>query len=130
MFFAPVIRHTSYSPALRNIDRSFERFFNDVAFAPTRQTGTKGHTFEQDDTSWTLSVDLPGVAKDQLNIGIEGAVVRVDSVENAPRKVKAAYELPQDIDAAASTATLENGVLTLKLVKKVPVSNVARLAIQ
>lgn len=130
MFFAPVIRHTSYSPSLRNIDRSFERFFNDVALAPTRQTGTKGYTFEQDDTTWTLSVDLPGVAKDQLNIGIEGPVVRVDSVENAPRKVKAAYELPQDIDAAASTASLENGVLTLKLVKKVPVSNVARLAIQ
>ncbi len=130
MFFAPVIRQTSYSPSLRSLDRSFERFFNDVAFAPARQTGTKGHTFTQDDSAFTLNVDLPGVAKDQLNIGIEGAVVRIDSVAGAPRKVKAAYELPQDIDAAASTATLENGVLTLKLVKKAPVSNVTRLAVQ
>ena len=129
MFFAPVIRHTSYSPSLRNLDRSFERFFNDVALAPTRQTGTKGYTFEQDDTSWTLSVDLPGVAKDQLNIGIEGAVVRVDSVENAPRKVKAAYELPQDIDVTTSEAKLENGVLTLKLGKLVPVSQATQLQI-
>lgn len=128
MFFAPVIRQTSYSPSLRSIDRSFERFFSEVAQA--RQVGTKGHSFTQDDSAWTLSVDLPGVAKDQLTIGIEGAVVRIDSVESAARKVKAAYELPLDIDAAASTATLENGVLTLKLAKKLPVSNVSTLAVQ
>lgn len=78
----------------------------------------------------TLSVDLPGIAKDQLNIGIEGAVVRLESTETAARKVKAAYELPLEIDASASSATLENGVLTLKLAKKLPVSNVTQLAIQ
>lgn len=130
MLFAPVIRHASYTPSLRSVDRGFERFFHDVALAPTRQTGTQGHTFAQDATSWTLSVDLPGVAKDQVSIGIEGAVVRIDSLPQAPRKVQAAYELPLDIDAGASTAALENGVLTLKLAKKVPVSNVARLTIQ
>ncbi|KQP22040.1 Hsp20/alpha crystallin family protein [Pseudorhodoferax sp. Leaf267] len=128
MLFAPVIRQASYSPSVRSLDRSFERFFNDVAYA--RQTGTKGHSFTQDEKSWTLSVDLPGVAKDQLTIGIEGAVVRIESTEAAARKVKAAYELPLDIDATTSTATLENGVLTLKLAKKLPVSNVAQLAIQ
>ena len=128
MLFAPVIRQSSYSPAARSVDRSFERFFNDVAYV--RQNGTKGHTFTQDEQTWTLTVDLPGVAKDQLTIGIEGAVVRIESVETAARKVKAAYELPLDIDAGASNATLENGVLTLKLAKKLLVSNVAKLAIQ
>lgn len=128
MLFAPVIRQSSYSPAARSVDRSFERFFNDMA--QVRQNGTKGHSFTQDEQNWTLSIDLPGVAKDQLNIGIEGAVVRIESVETASRKVKAAYELPLDIDAASSTATLENGVLTLKLAKKLPLSNVAKLAIQ
>lgn len=128
MLFAPVLRQSSYSPALRSVDRSFERFFNDVAYV--RASGTKGHSFTQDDSAWTLSVDLPGVAKDQLNIGIEGSVVRIESTEAAARKVKAAYELPLEIDAAASTATLENGVLTLKLAKKLPVSNVTTLAIQ
>ncbi len=128
MFFAPVIRQANYSPALRSLDRSFERFFNDVAYV--RQTGTQGHSFSQDETTWTLSVDLPGVAKDQLNIGIEGAVVRIESTEAATRKVKAAYELPQDIDTAASSASLENGVLTLKLAKKQPASKVTPLTIQ
>ena len=36
---------------------------------------------------------------------------------------------PQDIDVAASQAKLENGVLTLKLAKLVPVNNVSQLAI-
>jgi HSP20 family molecular chaperone IbpA len=128
MFFTPVIRQANYHPALRSPDRSFERFFNDVAYV--RQSGTKGHSLSQDDSSWTLSVDLPGVAKDQLNIGIEGAVVRIESTEAAARKVKAAYELPLDIDATASTATLENGVLTLKLAKQVPANKVTALSIQ
>lgn len=128
MFFAPVARQANYSPSLRSLDHSFERFVNELAAA--RQPVAKGPSFTQDAQSWTLSVDLPGIAKEQLNIGIEGAVVRIESTEAAARKVKAVYELPLEIDAAASSATLENGVLTLKLGKKLPVSNVTQLAIQ
>ena len=123
MFFAPTVRTRSYSP--RAFDRSFERFFNDAfAYAPARSV-----KIEQDDKSWTLSLDVPGVSRDELSIGIEGAVVRIESKAQAQRQIKASYELPLEIDAAASEAKLENGVLTLKLGKKVPVSNVAQLAI-
>ena len=41
---------------------------------------------------------MPGIAKDQLAITIEGAVVRIASKEGAPRSYRAAYELPQEID--------------------------------
>ena len=122
MFFTPVapavFRRGIYAPSL-------ERFLDDSQLA-ARQ---KGYSVEQDDKIVTMSFDLPGVAKDQLSIGIEGNVVRIESLEGAPRRYKAAYELPQDIDVAASDARLENGVLTLKLTKKVPVSNVAQLVI-
>jgi len=123
MIFAPTVRSRSFSP--RAFDRSFERFFNDAfAYAPTRSLKV-----EQDDKSWTLSLDVPGLAREDLSIGIEGAVVRIESKAEAKRQYKASYELPLEIDAAASEAKLENGVLTLKLAKKVPVSNVAQLAI-
>ena len=56
-------------------------------------------------------------------------MVRIESKPEAKRQIKAAYELPQDIDGAASEAKLENGVLSLKLGKLIPVSNVAQLAI-
>ncbi len=104
---------------------SLERFM-DEALQASRQ---KAATFEQDDTSFTLSFDVPGIAKDQLTIGIEGSVVRITSKEGAPRQYKAAYELPQDLDPAGSEAKLDNGVLTLKLVKKVVASAVSELTI-
>jgi HSP20 family molecular chaperone IbpA len=47
----------------------------------------------------------------------------------AKRQFKAAYELPLDIDVTSSEAKLENGVLTLKLGKQVPVSQAAQLQI-
>ena len=122
MFFAPTLRTTRFVP--RSYDRAFERFVND-AFTGTRRSPL----VDQDDKSWTLSLDVPGFAREDLSIGIEGAVVRIESKAEAKRQLKAAYELPQDIDVATSEAKLENGVLTLKLGKLVPVSNVAQLAI-
>ncbi len=134
MFFAPLASispltgRTAYHPSLRSLDRGFERFFKDAAHAP--QVGTKGYTVDHTDTAYTLNIDMPGLAKEHLSIGIEGAVVRIESLTDAPRTVKAAYEFPQDIDATASTAKMEHGVLSLTLVKKVPVSNVTHLTIQ
>lgn len=127
MFFAPVIRRSAYGN--RPVARSaFDRLFDEAFLVPLGQSGAdQGIT--QDEKSYTVSFDVPGIAKEQLSIGIEGNVVRVETVAEAARQYKAVYELPQDIDVAASDARLENGVLTLKLGKKAPVSNVARLAI-
>lgn len=132
MFFTPVIRHAAHhvhNNNLRSLDRSLERFLSDAVATPVRQAGVAAHAFEQDESSFTLRLDVPGVPKEHLSIGIEGAVVRVESIADAPRQIKAAYELPQEIDATASEAKLEHGVLTLKLGKKVPVSNVTTLAV-
>jgi HSP20 family protein len=125
MFFAPAIRTRSYTPAFRSFDRSFERFVSDALLQ-----GNRGLNVEQDDKAWTITLDVPGLAKEDLTIGIEGAVVRIDSKAEAKRQFKAAYELPLEIDAAASEAELVNGVLTLKLAKLVPVSNVSQLTIK
>jgi len=124
MFFAPAIRTSRFVP--RTYDRSFERFVND-AFSTA--TARQALNVEQDEKTWTLTLDVPGLSREDLTVGIEGAVVRIESKADAKRQFKAAYELPQDIDAANSEAKLENGVLTLKLGKLVPVSNVAQLAI-
>ena len=78
---------------------------------------------------WTVMIH-PGLAKEQLDIGIEGDVVRVSSKADAARSVKAAWRFPLEIDVAGSSARLENGVLTLSLGKKVPVSNISQLAIE
>lgn len=129
MFFAtaPAAFQASLRrPAHTQSGRTMERFLND-ALQSARQSGT---AYTQDDTSFTLSLDLPGIAKEHLRIAIDGAVVRIQSKDDAPRRYRAAYELPQEVDSTQSEAKLENGVLTLKLVKKVPVDTSAELTIQ
>lgn len=125
MFFAPALRTRTYVPA-RSVDRSFERFLNESFFNPAYG----GLKVEQDENAWTVSLDVPGVAREHLTIDVDGAVVRVQTVADAPRQVKAAYELPAEIDADATGAKLENGVLTLTLGKKKPVVTARQIEVK
>jgi HSP20 family protein len=121
MFFAPVVRTRAMAPSLRSFDRNFERFVNDAFFG----TGKPGFEVEQDEKAWNLSIEMPGIVREDLAISIEGSIVRIETRAEAKRQYKAAYELAEAIDAEATTAKLENGVLTLSLAKKKPV-NTAR----
>ncbi len=124
MFFAAPqaqFRRNAYAPS----GRSLERYLDD-ALSGNRQPATR---YTQDETSFTLTLDVPGIAKDQLSISIEDAIVRIASKEGAPRTYRSAFELPQALDSAQSEAKLENGVLTLRLAKKVEVKNITEIAI-
>ena len=127
MFFAPVVRTRATVPSHRSFDRSFERFVNDAFFS-----GNAGSSLDvaQDDKAWTVTLDLPGVAREDLSIQVEGPIVRIETKAEARRQYKAAYELPQEIDVEATSAKLENGVLTLTLAKKQPVSNARQIEIK
>jgi HSP20 family molecular chaperone IbpA len=83
----------------------------------------------RDDQSTTLQLDVPGLAREQLQISIEGNVVKLQSVEGAPRQVQRAWELADEIDATASKAKLENGVLTLTLARLVPADKSVQLVV-
>jgi len=124
MFFATAaspVRRPVYAPS----GRTMERFLQDALVSARDQACA----YTQDDTSFTLSLDMPGISKEQLGITIEGAVVRIQTKQEASRTYRAAYELPQDVDANASEARLEHGVLTLKLAKKIPVSTATELPV-
>jgi len=118
MLYAPVSTRL-HRPSLH----SFERFLGDVL--------QQSHShFQQDEKAYRLSFDVPGVSREQLHIEIEENRVRIATVEGAPRQYRGTYELPQEIDAANSSAKLADGVLTLELVKRVPVSKATALTVQ
>ncbi|SFE13113.1 Hsp20/alpha crystallin family protein [Paracidovorax konjaci] len=123
MFFAPVIRRTAYAtrPAAP-ADFALQRFLQSTL-------ASQGTAVAQDEKTVTLQIDVPGLAREQLNITIEGQQVRLSSVEGAPRQVNRAWELADEIDVAGSSAKLENGVLTLVLAKVVPQSRATQLSI-
>ena len=108
---------------------ALDRFLDDTMGSMAGARATPSATVEDGDKAYSLQLDVPGLAKEQLEIGIEADVVRVTSKADAARTVKAAWRFPLEIDVTASAAKLENGVLTLTLAKKVPVSNVTTLTI-
>lgn len=127
MIFAPVMsRNTFVSP--RAADLALQRFLQGTlgAASPVQQQVQ----VSRDDKATTLSLDVPGLAREQLKLSIEGAVVKLESVEGASRQVKRAWELDHEIDAAASKAKLEHGVLTLTLAKLEPQSKATELTIE
>lgn len=99
----------------------------DEVFQPV--SAQRGVQIDTDDKGWQLSVDVPGLAREHLTITIDERVVSIESKADAPRAVKAAWQFAEDIDATASSARLENGVLQLKLARKAPVSTATVLSI-
>ncbi len=124
MFFAPVIRTRAVVPARRSFDRSFERFIDEAFFRPAPAATAK---VQEDDKAWTVTLDVPGISREDLAISVEGPVVRIETRPEAQRQYKAAWELPQDIDVESTSAKLENGVLTLTLAKQAPVSRARQI---
>ncbi len=118
----------TYAPVVRN--GALDKFLDETLTSLAAADATKSASVEDQEKTYSLQLDVPGLSREQLEIGIEGDVVRVTSKPDAARSVKAAWRFPLEIDVATSTAKLENGVLTLTLGKKIPVSNVSQLAIQ
>ncbi len=129
MFFAPVIRNRVFSPNLRSFDRDFERFVDEVFYRPAVASAAPTRRCEvtQGDEAFTLTLDVPGIAKDDLSIGVEGQVLRIETRPEAARQAKYAWELPQDVDVAASSAKLQDGVLTLTLARVKPAARVTQI---
>ncbi|WP_287983644.1 Hsp20/alpha crystallin family protein [Diaphorobacter sp.] len=127
MIFTPLMTRRATS-APRPSDVALQRFL--VGALQARPAARPaGVTVTQDDKATTLQLDVPGLAREQLQITIEGKQVQVQSMEGAPRQVRRAWELAEDIDAAASTARLEHGVLTLTLAKRPPAAKAVEITV-
>lgn len=86
------------------------------------------------DADYTVVLDMPGVAKDAIEITVEGQRVKVASraakAEETPVGERLLYRergsapyartivLPDEVDSSAAQARLDNGVLTLILAKR------------
>jgi HSP20 family protein len=135
MLFVPATRRApvAYSrPFDALFDDSFDRVFRapraPAAFAPSMDVA-------ESDAAYTVTLDVPGLTREQLKVSIEGKQLRVESKpaaaaaqegvrslyrERSVRPFARSVELPAEVDESASQAKLENGVLTLTLAKKVP----------
>jgi HSP20 family protein len=133
MFLVPVTRRSS------DIARTFDRLFDDRFFSAIEPSSRSRHAaldVAESEAAYTVTLDVPGIAKDDVTISIDGNVVRVEAQakadgekkdgervlyrERSASSVKRSFTLPAEIDEGSSTAKLDNGVLTLTLNKRQP----------
>jgi HSP20 family protein len=88
----------------------------------------------ESDQAYTVTLDLPGVAKDNVKVSIEGCRVQIEAEsgkteerkegdrvlvrERAGSSYARSFVLPVELDQERSTAKLNNGVLSLELAKR------------
>jgi HSP20 family protein len=134
MFLVPVTRSTS--DLARSFDRLFDDNFDRFFGANGSSDALRSPSLDVAETErgYKVSIDLPGVAKEDVKITIEGRHVHVSAHtqreqtkkegerviyrERASSSFARAFNLPEEVDQESSQAKLENGVLSLSLAKK------------
>ncbi len=138
MFIVPITRDTQHLSRL--FDDTLERFFG-----PMAQSGSAGAAdaatprrpaldVAEDERSYTVKLDMPGVAKEDVKVSVEGRQVNVQAQAQASDEKREgervvyrertiasyarSFTLPLEVDLAEAGAKLENGVLTLTLPKR------------
>ena len=86
----------------------------------------------EDDTSYYVNVDIPGVDKDKIDVSVQGNTIAINAEverektreskkevysERFVGKAFRSFSLPTDVDSAKSEASYDGGVLKLKLPK-------------
>ncbi len=84
--------------------------------------GQTAERITETDEAFALSLDLPGVQKEHIDIQIENRTLtlKVDTKDDDQPFVSASrqtWKLPRNVDTTGISAALENGVFTLTLPK-------------
>jgi HSP20 family protein len=128
---------TRFDPFNELVDDLFKGFF----VRPVAYEGRNGEALPrvkvdvaENNGAYTVTADLPGVKRDDIQVTIDGAQVtltaevkrekeaaadeRVLHTERVYGKVSRSFTLPQEVDEANAEAKFRDGVLELKLPKK------------
>ena len=136
MFLVPMSRNAS--DLARSFDRlfddSFERFFGPVAQTGADAPRSPALDMSESENAYTVRLDLPGVAKEDVKISIDGRRVSVEAQTRKDEEKKEgdrvvyrersmssfarSFTLAAEVDQGACNAKLDNGVLTLTLAKR------------
>lgn len=134
-----------YNPA----DDAFDDLFRGFFMRPVRIEGQPEVQIKmdvsEDEKAYTVHAEIPGVKKEDIHVTIDGNQVAISAeIRNEKEvkegnkvlrseryygKVSRAFTLGQDVDEAAAQAKYNNGVLELRLPKKVT-AKAKRLNIQ
>ena len=126
------------------VDELFADFFHRANVPAARQTTAAAVSRARMDVldkggNYEVKVDLPGIRKDDIHVGIEGARVSINAESKDSSETKngtngdkilyseryttsyaRSFELPAEVIEEGADARFEDGVLTLSLPKRAP----------
>ncbi len=133
MFLVPFTRSGELARSVdRLFDDSFDRFFG---LAPGADNGPRLPALDltENETAYTVKLDMPGVAKEDVHVAVEGRRVTVQAEtkredekkegervvyrERSVQSYARSFTLPQEVSSGDANAKLDGGVLTLTLPK-------------
>jgi len=129
----------SYDPfAETGLDELFRGFFTPVRFEGAKTPVTIKMDVTETEDGYMIHAEMPGVNKEDINVEIEGNQVTItgdmkrewekkegDKVLRSERyfgNVYRSFTVPAELNEALCEAKFVNGVLELKLVRKLPVA--------
>ncbi|RQS21348.1 Hsp20/alpha crystallin family protein [Burkholderia sp. Bp8998] len=132
---------TRYDPfSIEPVSDLFQGLFRPLrgmALADEPELASMKIDVTENDKAYTVNAELPGVAKDDIDVQVTGNTVSINAKieRNSEQKegervirrerysgaISRTFSLSGDIDDANATATYQDGVLSLTLPKKAPV---------
>jgi HSP20 family protein len=135
MYFVPVSRRPLAHDMARSLDRLLTGSLRPAAEeVDSTEARTPLLDLAETEAGYKVILDLPGVAKQDVNVSVDGRRVSIEAHgqrsdeknegerviyrERAQTRYARSFTVPQDVDAAQAQARLEQGVLTLHLPKR------------
>ena len=130
-----------------NFDTALRRFFSPTASEGEQPPHMKMRIdVTENDKSYTVKADIPGVKKEDINVRIDGNIVQIDAETRTAKETRGngdkvlrseryygtisrTFSLGQDIDDTKVQAKYADGVLSLELPKKAP-ADARRITVQ
>jgi HSP20 family protein len=134
MFIVPTSRDTRQITRL--FDDAFERFFSQGSLGAVDSVASRSPALDvaESERAYTVKLEVPGVAKEDVKVSIEGRQITVQAQsqrsderkdgervvyrERSVTSYARTFTLPAEVDQAEAGAKLEHGVLTLTLPKR------------
>jgi HSP20 family protein len=129
-----------------NFETTLRRFFSPSVFESEQPQLKMRIDVSENDKSYSVKADLPGVKKEDINVRVEGNLVSIEAQARSEKEEKGeggkvlrseryygtiarSFSLGQDVDASRVQAKYADGVLSLDL-PKAAAADSRRIAIQ
>jgi HSP20 family protein len=128
-----------------NFEGALRRFFSPTLLDAEPPQLKMRIDVSENDKAYTVKADIPGVRKEDINVRVEGNMVRIDAETRSEKEtrngdkvlrserhygaISRSFSLGQDVDGAKVQAKYADGVLSLELPKAAQAAS-RRIAIQ